>query len=576
MTYLALARKYRPLDFENLTGQQHVVQALMHGLSQNKLHHAYLFTGTRGVGKTTLARILAKCFNCEQGPTATPCGQCAACIDISQGRYADLIELDAATNTSVNDVRQLLDSAIYGPTRGRYKVYVIDEVHMLSNSAFNAMLKTLEEPPEHLKFILATTDPQKIPVTVLSRCLQLNLKPLPVALIVDRLAFILAQEGIIAESGGLMLLAKAARGSLRDALSLLDQAIAHGAGQVSTDSVRQMLGVVEEDYLYRLLAAIFSQDAQTLLLEGDALLARAMMPDMIIQELAALLTQIAIAQFSQDALSEDVNQQEIQTLARQIDAQTVQMLYQVCIYGARDLVLAPDPASGFSMVLLRLLAFCTTEEINVGKRAESPAPDVPFKKAPERLQPSQAKTVSEGPVTASRPIEGAVVAAQTARQISAQASEQVTPSATAFPMPQAVEKQSFAEATSIPPDWHQLVEQMQLGGPARMLAENSEWVDLTEDRLKLRLPKIHERKKTVFSVAALEDAVKKVLNKEKLKIIFTLEETQKPTYAAIKQEQRAQEKQAQVDAIQSDPYAQDLARRFDATCDSATIEGIID
>ena len=256
MSYQVLARKWRPRDFGSLIGQEHVVRALRHALEHKRLHHAYLFTGTRGVGKTTLARILAKCLNCEGGVTPEPCGKCGACTEIDAGRFVDLLEVDAATNTRVDEMRQLLDTAQYAPTRGRYKVYVIDEVHMLSNSAFNAMLKTLEEPPEHLKFILATTDPQKIPVTVLSRCLQFNLKQMPRSAIAAHLERLLQAEGIAFEAAALPLIGRAASGSMRDALSLLDQAIAHGAGKITAADVREMLGAIDETYLLRLLEAV--------------------------------------------------------------------------------------------------------------------------------------------------------------------------------------------------------------------------------------------------------------------------------------------------------------------------------
>jgi DNA polymerase-3 subunit gamma/tau len=260
MSYQVLARKWRPKRFDALVGQEHVVRALSHALESGRLHHAYLFTGTRGVGKTTLARILAKSLNCEAGVSAEPCGICAACVEIDQGRFVDLLEVDAATNTRVDEMRQLLENAVYAPTRGRYKVYVIDEVHMLSTSAFNAMLKTLEEPPDHIKFILATTDPQKIPVTVLSRCLQFNLKPMPPAAIVDHLAKILVQEQLYFESGALRHLARGANGSMRDALSLLDQAIAHGAGRVEEALVEDMLGTVGDEHLDAVLQALIAGD----------------------------------------------------------------------------------------------------------------------------------------------------------------------------------------------------------------------------------------------------------------------------------------------------------------------------
>jgi len=286
---LALARKWRPKNFTELVGQEHVVRAISNALTQNRLHHAYLLTGTRGVGKTTLARIIAKALNCETGVSATPCGKCAACVEIDAGRFMDLIELDAASNTQVDNMRELLENALYAPTSGRFKVYIIDEVHMLSRSAFNAMLKTLEEPPAHVKFILATTDPQKVPVTVLSRCLQFNLKQIPLAQIRGQLEYVLGKESVTSEVPALNLLARAAQGSMRDALSLLDQAIAHGAGKVEEGSVREMLGAVDRGYLFSILNALTRGDGPALLAEADRMAARSLSLETALQELATLL-----------------------------------------------------------------------------------------------------------------------------------------------------------------------------------------------------------------------------------------------------------------------------------------------
>lgn len=305
MSYQVLARKWRPRNFSTLVGQEHVVRALTHALSEQRLHHAYLFTGTRGVGKTTIARILAKSLNCESGITATPCGTCSACTEIDSGRFVDLLEVDAATNTKVDEMRQLLENAVYAPTRGRFKVYVIDEVHMLSNSAFNAMLKTLEEPPEHVKFILATTDPQKIPVTVLSRCLQFNLKQMPASAISGHLAHILQAEGIAVDSPALALISRSASGSMRDALSLLDQAIAHGAGKVEESQVRSMLGTVDQDYLFEVLEALLVGDGSALLQVAANIAMRSLSFSAALQDLAALLTRLQIAQCVPSALDED-------------------------------------------------------------------------------------------------------------------------------------------------------------------------------------------------------------------------------------------------------------------------------
>jgi DNA polymerase-3 subunit gamma/tau len=305
MSYQVLARKWRPRSFSTLVGQEHVVRALTHALAEKRLHHAYLFTGTRGVGKTTLARILAKSLNCESGISATPCGVCGACQEIDSGRFVDLLEVDAATNTKVDEMRQLLENAIYAPTRGRFKVYVIDEVHMLSNSAFNAMLKTLEEPPEHVKFILATTDPQKIPVTVLSRCLQFNLKQMPPVAISGHMRHVLEAEGVVYDLPSLALIARSAAGSMRDALSLLDQAIAHGAGRVEEDQVRVMLGTVDLDFLFNILEAVQSGDAGELLRIASDMAVRSLSFGAALQELATLLTRIQIAQAVPGAIDDD-------------------------------------------------------------------------------------------------------------------------------------------------------------------------------------------------------------------------------------------------------------------------------
>jgi DNA polymerase-3 subunit gamma/tau len=353
MSYQVLARKWRPRDFASLVGQEHVVRALRHALEQKRLHHAYLFTGTRGVGKTTLARILAKCLNCESGITPQPCNQCSACVEIDAGRFVDLLEVDAATNTKVDEMRQLLETAQYAPTRGRFKVYVIDEVHQLSGHAFNAMLKTLEEPPEHMKFILATTDPQKIPVTVLSRCLQFNLKQMPREAIEQHLASVLKKEDIKYEPEGLALLARAAAGSMRDALSLLDQAIAHGGGQVSAASVGDMLGTIDQGHLVRLLEALAAGDAAGAVGIADEMQARSLSFDAALAELASVLLQVALAH----SLPGAADDAQARQLASRLDAESVQLYYQIALQGREDLPLAPDEHAGFLMTILRMLAF---------------------------------------------------------------------------------------------------------------------------------------------------------------------------------------------------------------------------
>ena len=358
MSYQVLARKYRPKSFDTLVGQEHVVRALSHALEQQRLHHAYLFTGTRGVGKTTLSRILAKSFNCEKGITSQPCGVCDACTSIDAGRFVDYIEMDAASNRGVDEMAALLEQAIYAPSNARFKVYMIDEVHMLTNHAFNSMLKTLEEPPAHVKFILATTDPQKIPVTVLSRCLQFNLKQMPPGHIVAHLENILGQEHIDFELPALRLLAQGAHGSMRDALSLTDQAIAYAAGKVSLDAVQNMLGALDQSYLIRLLDALAQEDGAGLLAVADEMAARSLSYKSALQDLGTMLHQIAVAQMVPAALAEELPERaELLRLAQRFNKEEIQLFYQIVVHGRNEIGLAPDEYAGFSMTLLRMLAF---------------------------------------------------------------------------------------------------------------------------------------------------------------------------------------------------------------------------
>lgn len=357
MSYQVLARKWRPDSFESIVGQSHVVRALSHALDQQRIHHAYLFTGTRGVGKTTLGRILAKCLNCDQGISAKPCGQCHSCQEIATGRFIDLIEVDAASRTKVEDTRELLENIPYAPTRGRFKVYLIDEVHMLSTHSFNALLKTLEEPPAHVKFFLATTDPQKLPITVLSRCLQFHLKCLSVEQMTQRLAYILQQEKISYEEAALPRLAHVADGSMRDALSLLDQAIAYGQGSVSDADIKSMLGTIESDYIYAMLTALAHQQADVLIALTQQLADRSIDFNNALEELLSLLHHIAIAQFTHTKEVGTWDQAQITHFAKIFSAENIQLFYQIALIGRKDLPLAPTPRMGLEMVLLRMLAF---------------------------------------------------------------------------------------------------------------------------------------------------------------------------------------------------------------------------
>ncbi len=538
MSYQVLARKWRPKTFATLVGQEHVVRALTHALEQQRLHHAYLFTGTRGVGKTTIARIMAKALNCESGITSTPCGTCSSCIEIDSGRFVDLIEVDAATNTKVDEMRQLLENATYAPTRGRFKVYVIDEVHMLSNSAFNAMLKTLEEPPEHIKFILATTDPQKIPVTVLSRCLQFNLKQMPQTQIISHLARILEQEGVPCEASALKQLAKAAAGSMRDALSLLDQAIAHGAGRVEEANVRDMLGTVGDDYLYGLLDALAAGDVQALLGVAEVMDTRSLSFDSALQELATLFHRIALAQFAPQALADDGERQRLVPYATgeaAFDAEFLQLAYQICIHGRDDLALAPDERAGFSMTLLRLFAF----------RPETPAP-----------------LGADSPVTAAR------TAALPA------ASPTIAPSSAAKPAATAPSKQPAAAA--IPSvqgsdDWHDITARLNIGGMVRGLAQHCELAELGADVITLRLPPAHKHLLGKAPQDKLQSELQLYYGRPlRLNIVLADTATETPVERS-RMVQRERQEQA-IAAIEQDGFVREVVELFDATINESSIK----
>lgn len=392
MSYQVLARKWRPRTFAEMAGQEHVLQALINALDNDRLHHAYLFTGTRGVGKTTIARILAKCLNCEAGVSSTPCGKCSACTEIADGRFIDLIEVDAASRTKVEDTRELLDNVQYMPSHGRFKVYLIDEVHMLSTHSFNALLKTLEEPPAHVKFLLATTDPQKLPVTILSRCLQFNLKNLSPERIVEHLKFVLGEEKVPCEEAALWALARAADGSMRDALSLTDQAIAHGGGKLSETELSTMLGSIDRSWIIAICQALAERDSSQVLAQVALLAEHA--PDFAaaLSEMLSVWHRVAIAQVVPEAADNSLgDQQMIATLATSLSREEVQLYYQICLLGKRDLALAADPRSGFEMVMLRLLAF-------------QPAPEVAMKPAPAPSAQEQATSASQPSPQADVPV----------------------------------------------------------------------------------------------------------------------------------------------------------------------------
>lgn len=466
-----LARKWRPKNFSQLAGQEHVVRALSNALTQNRLHHAYLFTGTRGVGKTTIARIFAKSLNCVMGITAEPCGTCSVCMEIDTGRFVDLIELDAASNTQVDNMRELLEGALYLPTSGRFKVYIIDEVHMLSKAAFNAMLKTLEEPPAHVKFILATTDPQKIPVTVLSRCLQFNLKQLPAPLILTHLQYVLGQENIPFESAACALIARAAQGSMRDALSLLDQAIAYSDSQVDEETVRNMLGAIDQQYLYDLLRALLARDGVGLLAVADNMASRSLPFDVALQDFATLLHRIALIQTVSAVMAEDETEREtLQDLAQRFSAEEIQLYYQIAIHGRNEIELAPDEYAGFTMTLLRMLAFmpATTSAGAVVPQQAHSAPLIAVPKA--ALNRTQAHQFAQAK-QANRPVAPIKSQPINSSNVSVDVS---------------------AEHSALGIDWSALLGQINVQGMARELARHCTMQSFVGGKLSLNLSPQHK------------------------------------------------------------------------------------
>ncbi len=513
-----LARKWRPKNFAQLAGQEHVVQALTNALIQNRLHHAYLFTGTRGVGKTTIARIFAKSLNCETGITATPCGVCSACTEIDSGRFVDLIELDAASNTQVDNMRELLESALYAPSSGRFKVYIIDEVHMLSKSAFNAMLKTLEEPPAHVKFILATTDPQKIPVTVLSRCLQFNLKQMPPALIVSHLQYVLGQENIPYENGALNLVARAAQGSMRDALSLMDQAIAYSSGKVDESLVRTMLGAIDQGYLFDLLQTLRAGDGAGLLHIADDMAMRSIAFEAALQDLATLLHRVALAQTIPQAIAEDEPERvRLMQLAQQFTPEEIQLNYQIAIHGRKELDLAPDEYAGFTMTLLRMLAFVPA---SAGNNVASSSPRVVA--APKVEMPAAVSAAPKLLVTES------------------------------------VANYQASKMPSADLDWNTLLTQINVQGMARELAKNSVLTSFANGCLVLSLAPQHKQlQSNKLAVDKLQAVLSEYFAKP-IKLVVEMSVSKDiATPAAVAQHEKQTRQQQAEAAIKQDAFVRD-------------------
>ena len=536
MSYQVLARKWRPRNFEEVVGQQHVLRPLINALTHDRLHHAYLFTGTRGVGKTTLARIFAKSLNCETGVTATPCGVCSACTEIDSGRFVDLIEVDAASRTGVDDTRDLLDNVQYAPTRGRYKVYLIDEVHMFSKSSFNALLKTLEEPPPHVKFLLATTDPQKIPVTILSRCLQLNLKRLQRDEIQGQLAHILQAESVAFDPSALELVARAAEGSMRDGLSLLDQAISFGAGEVRESTIREMLGVIERRHVIELLGLLAQNDGAGLLARSEQLAAQA--PDYagVLAELASVLYRVSVLQvLPQDAQADEA---ELVAFAEQTVPEEVQLWYQIALRGREDLKLAPDARVGFEMALLRMLAFRPVE----GAPTVAPAP-VPS---------------SHGSPRTSGPRDDASKGQGSRNEASAAASLREGQKADA-----AIQREAGRPSTASDDTWDGLVAALNLRGLCAELARNCQLRGREGQRMELELAPHCANLLTDRIQQQLQEALCAHLGTSIVVKITVANEAVVATPAAKQAEQNAKKQVRAEAAAGADPAVQALLNTFD-------------
>ena len=563
MTTLALARSWRPKTFPELLGQDHVVKALTHALDQGRLHHAWLFTGTRGVGKTTIARILAKALNCigpdGQGQmTSQPCGKCAACLEIDAGRYVDYIEMDAASNRGVDEMAQLLEKASYAPSNGRYKVYMIDEVHMLTNHAFNAMLKTLEEPPEHVKFILATTDPQKIPVTILSRCLQFNLKQMPVPLIVEHLQTVLAAEKVESEIGALRVLAKAAQGSMRDALSLTDQAIAYAAGTVTQASVRNMLGTLDDAYLIQVLDALANKNGAALVAVAQEMGERSMSFSLALQDLASLIQKIASAQVVPESVLDDWPEAaEIRRLATVFTKEEAQLFYQIAITSRPDLSLAPDEQTGFSMALLRMLAF------RPGSAGSGPSQSAGSGSTSVASTTNTSKSASATPAAPKLAAANPTSAKPAVTPGPAAAPKVVTSAATPA-VPATV-------SSSDRPDWHSLMRALPVRGLVQQLAHQTElqdWVDSAQG-VKATVITSLPQLASVDSVGRLNEALSMHYGKKVQ--IEIVEGAVEKTVAKIDAQVQQEKRQNAEERIAADPFVQQLEREFGAKVVSGSV-----
>ena len=584
MSYLVLARKYRPRSFAEVVGQQPVVQALANALDNQRLHHAYLFTGTRGVGKTTLARILAACFNCERGITSQPCGECGACTEIAAGRFVDLIEVDAASRTGVDDTRELLNNAQFLPGQGRFKVYLIDEVHMLTGHSFNALLKTLEEPPEHVKFLLATTEAKKIPVTVLSRCLQFNLRNMLPETIEAQLAKVLEAEAITAETAALQTIAQAAAGSMRDALSIADQAVSHGGGKIAAASVDDMLGVAGRDEIAALLDALAANDAARLLQVGDDLVARSVDLAAVLGELQRAFHDLAIAK----ELGAPPASAQHARFAVAFSAEDLQLYYQIALLGMRDLQFAPDAKVGFDMTLIRLVSFepeggaalpPDAAEGNQRHGAEAPRGSRPATAGPRAPTAVPPPTPSSAPAAAPAPVSAPAKQAAPPPEAPPPPSET---EAKASPAPVEASAQPDAPAQADAPGqadaqadapapaddgWHALVEAMQADGVTGMILDNSNLLSRSPERWRILLDEGHASLLNDKRRAEIADLAARIEGQE-VEVELTTGQPQMETPAARTRRRKAEEHEEAEAVLLKDANVQALLRDFDGRLES--------
>ena len=540
MSYQVLARKYRPRSFDTLVGQAHVVQALKNALDQQRLHHAYLFTGTRGVGKTTLARILAKALNCKEGISSKPCGTCSACTEIDQGRYVDLIEVDAASNTQVDNMRDLLDNAQYAPTQGLFKIYIIDEVHMLSKSAFNAMLKTLEEPPEHVKFILATTDPQKVPVTVLSRCLQFNLKQMPSSSISEYMEKILKEEAINYEINAIYLIAKSANGSMRDALSILDQGIAYCGGTIEEATIKKMLGAIDQSYLFNLVHAVIDQDGHKAIGIAKQMDERNLSFDAALNDLANLIQTISVTQAIPESLEASyLDRDQVIALTKKISAEQLQLFYQITILGRRDLYLAPDEYAGFTMTILRMLSF-TPQDSLIAKNL-----------TPAKTEPVNSANKIE---TITKPNDVSSEAFEIKKKID---------------VDHQVDENILKEAPAFNGNWRELVDQLKLG-LVKALAQQSELVSFKNNEIILSIADEHKHLLNETYQKKLELSLSEHFS-QRIKLVI-LQKGANNSPLKQKQEERSIIMKDTENAILQDQFVKSLLTEFNAEIISSSIK----